>query len=68
MNTNTGWKPRMARMFVVAPASPYTWAVAFSRQLIPGAVFSTKTAAVAYASWLARSVGLGRSNVKILGA
>lgn len=68
MNTNTGWKPRMARMFVVAPASPYTWAVAFSRQLIPGAVFSSKTAAVAYASWLANSAGLGRSNVKILGA
>jgi hypothetical protein len=55
-------------MFVVAPASPYTWAVAFSRRLIPGAVFSTQAAAVAYASWLARSVGLNHSNVRVLGA
>jgi hypothetical protein len=68
MNKISGWKPRIARMFVVAPASPYTWAVAFSRQLIPGAIFTTKAAAVAYASWLARSAGLDRSNVKILGA
>jgi hypothetical protein len=68
METISGWKPRMARMFVVAPASPYTWAVAFSRQIIPGAVFTTKAAAVAYAAWLARSVGLGRSSIKVLGA
>lgn len=68
MEKTSGWKPRIARMFVVAPASPYTWAVAFSRQLIPGAVFSSRAAAVAYASGLASSVGLGESNVKILGA
>ena len=67
MEKISGWKPRIARMFVVAPASPYTWAVAFSRQLIPGAVFTTQAAAVAYASGLASSAGLGDSNVKILG-
>ena len=67
MEKFSGRKPRMARMFVVAPASPYTWAVAFCRQLIPGAVFTTQAAAVAYATGLANSVGLGDSNVKILG-
>jgi hypothetical protein len=67
MEKISGWKPRIARMFVVAPASPYTWAVAFSRQLIPGAVFTSKAAAVAYASGLASSIGLGHSSVKILG-
>ena len=67
MENISGWKPRIARMFVVAPASPYTWAVAFSRQLIPGAVFTSKAAAVAYASGLANSIGLGQTSVKILG-
>ena len=67
MEKTSGWKPRIARMFVVAPASPYTWAVAFSRQLIPGAVFNSKAAAIAYASGLASLAGLGESNVKVLG-
>lgn len=68
MKPIANWKPRVARMFVVAPASPYTWAVAFSRRLIPGAVFTTQAAAVAYAAGLARSIGLDRSNVRVLGA
>lgn len=68
MKLKYGWQPRIRRMFVVAPASPYTWAVAFSRQLIPGAVFSTRDAAVEYALMLARAAGLGASNIKILGA
>lgn len=68
MNLKYGWQPRIRRMFVVAPASPYTWAVAFSRQLIPGAVFSTRDAAVEYALMLARAAGLDTSNVRILAA
>ena len=68
MNSISRFKPRVARMFVVAPASPCAWAVAFSRRLIPGAVFTTQAAAVAYASWLARAVGLDPSNVRVLGA
>ena len=68
MKLKSAWQPRIRRMFVVAPASPYTWAVAFSRQLIPGAVFSTRDAAVVYARVLARAAGLHVSSIKILGA
>ena len=68
MNSKSGWKPRTARMFVVAPVTPYTWAVAFSRQLIPGAVFKTKTAAIKYAFVVARAIGLDDSNIRVLDA
>ena len=44
--------------FVVAPASAYTWAVAFARKLIPGAVFASRDAAVAYANTLAKASGI----------
>jgi len=44
--------------FVVAPASAYTWAVAFARRLIPGAVFASRDAAVAYANTLAKASGV----------
>ena len=53
--------------FVVAPASAYTWAVAFSRRLIPGAVFASRDAAVAYANVLAKAAGLRGPMVKVLG-
>ena len=53
--------------FVVAPASAYTWAVAFSRRLIPGAVFASRDAAVAYATMLAKAAGLRAPMVKVLG-
>ena len=53
--------------FVVAPASASTWAVAFARQLIPGALFTTRTAAVNYASMLAIAAGFGRKSIKVLG-
>ena len=52
---------------VVAPASASTWAVAFSRQLIPGALFKTKTAALRYALLLASAAGIRRHHVKVLG-
>ena len=54
--------------FVVAPASTSTWVVAFSRQLIPGAYFKTRTAAVGYASLLASAAGMGNSKVKVFNA
>ena len=68
MNTKSSWKRRTARMLVVAPASPYTWAVAFSRQLIPGAIFHSRAAAIVYAFLLASAAGLDYTKVKVLGA
>ena len=67
MRLKSSWQPRIRKMLVVAPASPYTWAVAFSRQLIPGAVFSSQGAAVRYAQILARAAGLDGGSVRILG-
>ncbi len=61
------WQPRRKNIFVVAPAGESTWAVAFSRRLIPGALFSTKTAAILYAALLAGAAGLDYSSIKVLG-
>ena len=63
----TSWKRRRKDAFVVAQASAYTWVVAFSRHLIPGALFKSKDAALAYASMLARSAGLRSPEVRVLG-
>jgi hypothetical protein len=67
MHTKALPERRRNNGFVVAPASASTWAVAFSRQLIPGALFRTKTAAINYASALAIAAGLGPRNIKVLG-
>ena len=61
------WQHRRNSMFVVAPAGESTWAVAFSRQLIPGALFTTRTAAVIYAFLLATAAGLDHTNIMVLG-
>lgn len=66
MNRTKTLKPRKNNAFVVARASARTWAVAFSRKLIPGAVFKTKDAALSYASMLASAAGL-RSPVLVVG-
>jgi hypothetical protein len=66
MNRKKSFKQRQHQAFVVAPASARTWAVAFSRKLIPGAVFKTKDAALSYASMLAQAAGL-RSPVLVVG-
>ena len=58
---------RRGSNLVVAPANASTWAVAFSRQLIPGAIFKTKMAAVHYARQLANAAGLGQGHIKVLG-
>ena len=63
----TNFKRRDASAFVVAKASPATWAVAFSRRLIPGALFKTKDAALTYANMLARSAGLRSPHVTVVG-
>lgn len=67
MNRKKFCQRRRHSVLVVAPASASTWAVAFSRRLIPGALFKTRAAAIGYASVLANASGLGTANVKILG-
>ena len=67
MNTKSFWQRRRKSMFVVAPANESTWAVAFSRRLIPGALFASKAAAIRYAYLLAGMAGLGGENIRVLG-
>ena len=67
MNHKALYDRRRNRSLVVAPASASTWVVAFSRQLIPGALFKSKDAAVDYAASLATAAGFRHRNVKILG-
>jgi hypothetical protein len=63
----TSFKRRDESAFVVAKASAATWAVAFSRRLIPGAVFKTKDAALNYVTMLARSAGLRSPHITVVG-
>ncbi len=67
MNRKGLWQHRRKRMFVIVPASASTWAVAFARRLIPGALFETKMAAISYALLLASSAGLDSTSIKVLG-
>lgn len=60
------FKRRKKSVFVVAKASACTWVVAFSRHMIPGALFKSRDAALNYAKMLARSAGL-RAPVTVLG-
>jgi hypothetical protein len=64
---STGQKRRSKSAFVVARASAATWVVAFSRRVIPGALFKSKDAALAYAATLAKAAGLRAPAVTILG-
>jgi hypothetical protein len=63
----TNWQRRREAVFVVARASARTWAVAVSQQLIPGALFRTKGAALAYAGSLAKAAGLRSPMVIVFG-
>ncbi len=65
-NTAQKEERRHKSAFVVARASAATWVVAFSRKAIPGGVFKTKDAAIAYAATLARAAGLRSPDVTIL--
>lgn len=58
MKREQQWKRKPTEVFLIVRASAHTWAVAFSRRLIPGAVFSTKVAAMNYAAALANAAGL----------
>jgi len=58
MQREQQWKRKPAEVFLVVRASARTWAVAVSRRLIPGAVFTTKVAAMSYAAALANAAGL----------
>ena len=63
----TSFKRRNKSAFVVAKASAATWVVAFSRRMIPGALFNSKDAALNYATMLAKSAGLRSPEVTVLG-
>jgi hypothetical protein len=65
---NSFWQRRRRSIFVVAPANATTWVVAFSRRLIPGALFTSRAAAVRYAYLLAGTIGLGSDNIRVLDA
>ena len=63
----TGQKQRRRKSaIVVARASAATWVVAFSRRVIPGALFKTKDAALSYAAMLAKAAGLRSPDVTVL--
>ena len=68
MSRKTGTVERRKKSaFVVAKASACTWVVAFSRHVIPGALFRSKEAALNYAKMLARTAGLRSPQVMVLG-
>ena len=67
MERKTTFKRRKKSAFVVAKASAATWVVAFSRRMIPGALFNSKDAALSYATMLAKSAGLRSPEVTVLG-
>ena len=58
---------RKKSALVVAKASACTWVVAFSRRIIPGALFPSRDAALNYARMLARTAGLRAPDVMVLG-
>ena len=66
MKSKENRKRRQKETLVVAPADTFTWAVAFSRRLIPGALFRTREAAAGYARALAKAAGLSDRKVRIL--
>lgn len=68
MKLKKTWRRRAKHMLVVAPASATTWVVARSRQMIPGALFRSRDAAVRYAVMLAHAAGLGPTRVRVLDA
>ena len=68
MNNKALSERRRTKDFVVARASASTWVVAFARQLIPGALFKTRIAAIGYASMLASASGINRTRIKVLEA
>ena len=68
MEKKSFWQIRSKSTFVVAPTAAGAWVVAFSRRLIPGALFTSKDEAIRYAYLLAGMIGLGGDDVRILGS
>lgn len=66
-SSTTKVKRRNKSAIVVARASAATWVVAFSRRVIPGALFRTKEAALNYAAAIAAAAGLRAPDVTVLG-
>ena len=66
MNSKSFWQRRRKSMLVVAPANATTWVVAFSRRLIPGALFTSRAEAIRYAYMLAGFAGLDGNYVRVL--
>ena len=60
------WQRRRNPKVVVARGSRSIWGVRLSRRLIPGALFSTREAAIGYAATLAQVAGLSRKRVRVL--
>ena len=68
MNSKSFWQRRQKSIFVVAPTEAGAWVVAFSRRLIPGALFHNKSAAVRYAYLLAGMAGFDGGTIRVLDA
>ena len=64
--SESGAKTARKAALVVARASGATWVVAYARQVIPGALFRSKEAALTYAATLASAAGLGSPEVTVL--
>ena len=58
MKRKQQWQRKPTEVFLIVRASARTWAVAFSQRLIPGAIFSSRFAAMSYAAALARASGI----------
>lgn len=67
MKNKENWKRRHRNMLVVVRAGTSTWAVAFSRRLIPGALFKTQEGAIGYALAITRAAGLSCANIIVVG-
>ena len=65
MKQNVSAGRRTVKSLVVAPVGAYTWVVAISRRLIPGACFTTRAAALRYASLLANAANLGGGHIQV---
>jgi hypothetical protein len=55
-----------AGVFSVACLGAHAWAVAYSRQLIPGAILRSREAAIKYVTEIARAAGLPKVRLDII--
>jgi hypothetical protein len=55
-----------AGIFSVACLGAHAWAVAYSRQLIPGAILKSREAAIKYVTEIAKAAGLPKVRLDII--